>query len=61
MTWQTIVVCTACYQVRQDTDDMLIDRPVRFREHKERCHDCGSHDADIPIRANITTTHKKEE
>jgi hypothetical protein len=58
--WQTIVVCEPCYKVRHDTDDQLVDRPTRFREHTERCHDCGGEGANIPIRAQVTT-HMKEE
>jgi hypothetical protein len=59
MPWQTIVVCSDCYDHRRDTDEQLIDRPVRLKE-KDRCHDCGSENANIPIRV-ATTTHKKEE
>jgi hypothetical protein len=61
VTWQTIVVCGACYRVRHDTDDQLVDRPVRLREHTELCHDCGGEGADIPIRANTTTHNEKED
>lgn len=61
MTWQTIMVCRECYGIRRDEDDQLIDRPAIWLGDPEICHDCGGAGADIPIRANVITTHNQKE